>query len=96
MGRLTSITLFTIALLSFSGAVLLLLNGFIDYLQTDRWHSLSLLQLGYDYHLIRARWFLSHEWSGWLQDLLRHIPVYAALIGVAPLAWWLSLRIDRR
>ena len=96
MGRITSIALFATALISFSSAVLLLLNGFIEYLQTGTWHSLSLLQLGYDSHLIKARWFLSYEWSWWLHDLLQFVPVYAALILLAPLAWWISLGIDRR
>ena len=96
MGRFTSIALFATALISFSSAVLLLLNGFIEYLQNGAWHSVSLLQLGYDSHLIKARWFLAHEWSWWLHDLLQFVPVHAALILLAPLAWWISISIDRR
>jgi len=96
MDRAIAVALFVIAMLCFGGTVLLLLNGFVEYLQTDRWESLSLLQLGYDTHVLRARWFLANDWSWWIHDVLEKIPAYAALMAGAPLAWWLSGVIGER
>jgi hypothetical protein len=96
MDRFLSIALFAAAFLSFGGASLLLLNGFIEYLQTGSWTATSLLQTGYDSYLIRARWFLANQWSWWIHDVLEVIPTYAALLGIAPVCWWLSQRLDQR
>jgi len=96
MDRLFSLVLFAAAIASFGGAVLLLLNGFIEYLQAGSWHATSLLQFGYDTMLIRARWFLANEWSWWIHDALAVVPTYLALIAVAPLCWWLSTRFGQR
>lgn len=96
MDRAFSVLLFAIAVLSFGGAVLLLLNGFIAYLQLGSWKTLSLLQFCYDAHIIRARWFLANDWSWWIHDLLEAIPGYAALLAVCPVAWWLSGMVGRR
>jgi|GEM_PF-4009256 len=96
MDRALSITLFVISLACFGGAALLLINGFIEYLQAGSWHSRSLLQVSYDLSLLRARWFLANQWSWWLHDVLALIPTYAAMLVVAPAAWWLSGRFRRR
>ena len=96
MDRALSIALFLLALGSLGGAGLMLLNGFLEYLQVGHWSATSLLQAGYDTHLIKARWFLAHEWSWWLHDLLEAIPTYAALLVVTPVAWWLSTRFRER
>ena len=96
MDRAVAVALFVIAMLCFGGAVLLLLNGFIEYLQVGRWQSRSLLQFAYDAHVLRARWFLANDWSWWLHDALEVIPVYAALLVGAPIAWWLSGVVGER
>jgi hypothetical protein len=96
MDRVLSIALFALAIVSFGGAVLLLLNGFIEYLQVGSWCSTSLLQFLYDSHVLRARWFLSNEWSWWIHDVLELVPTYAVLLAVSPLAWWLSGRFGAR
>lgn len=96
MHRTISIALFAIALGCFAGAALLLINGFVDFLQNGRWNSTSLLQISYDLSLIRARWFLANQWSWWLHDLLALIPTYLALLIAAPLCWWLSGRFAGR
>ena len=96
MDRTVSTTLFVVAIGCFAGAALLLINGFVDFLQTGRWASSSLLQIGYDLSLIRARWFLANQWSWWIHDLLALIPTYVALLFAAPLCWWLSGRIGGR
>lgn len=96
MDRAFSTGLFIAAILSFGGAVLLLLNGFIEYLQVGRWQAVSLLEVAYESNLIRAGWFLRHEWSRWVHDVLEAVPVYAALLGFAPVAWWFSGRFGSR
>jgi len=96
MDRILSIALFVTAIGCFGGAVLQLLNSFIEYLQAGYWHSTTLLQFGYDTSLVRARWFLANPWSWWMHDLLASIPTYAALLATAPVAWWLSGRIESR
>jgi len=96
MDRVISIVLFAAAVLAFGGAVLLLLNGFIEYLQSGRWQAASLLQVGYDSHVIRARWFLGNDWNWWIHDVLALVPAYLALLAAAPCCWWLSGRFGER
>jgi hypothetical protein len=96
MDRTLSTVLFLVALGSLGGAGVILVNGFLEYLQTGGWSAASLLQIGYDTHVIRARWFLANDWSWWLHDLLEMIPSYVALLAVAPCAWWLSTRFGER
>ena len=96
MDRAISTFLFLIALLCLGGAALLLLNEFIEYLQHGRWHTESLLKLGYDSSLVKAGWFLRHDWSWWIHDVLAAVPTWMALIGIGPLAWWFSNRLGNR
>ena len=96
MDRPLSTLLFLLALSSLAGAGLFLLGGFIEYLQAGGWRSPSLLELGYDSAVVRARWFLDNPWSWWIHDLLGAIPVYAALLALGPVAWWLSNLIGDR
>ena len=85
--RLISLLFFGIAYACGVAAVLMLLAGFIDWLQTGRWHDLSVLELAYNAHVVKARWFLEYRWSWWIHDMLQWIPLYALLLVVAPLAW---------
>ena len=85
--RLISLLLFGTAYLCGVAAMLILFVGFVDWLQSGSWTDLTVLELGYNAHLIKARWFLEHQWSWWLHDFLQWIPVYAALLSLAPLAW---------
>lgn len=96
MDRMVSTVLFAVAVLSLGGAGVLLLNGFVEYLQSGAWTATSLLELGYNTHLIRARWFLSYEWSWGIHDALAIIPIYGALLGAAPICWWLSRQLGQR
>lgn len=96
MDRIVSTLLFAIAVLCLVGAGVLLLNGFIEYLQSGSWKTVSVLQLGYESHVIRARWFLRHDWSWWIHDVLEVIPTYGALLGLAPVCWWLSRLLAAR
>ena len=74
----------------------MLLLGFIEWLQTGRWHTTSVLQAAYDARLVRARWFLSVDWGWRLHEVLYRIPLLIVLIGLAPLSWALGLRFARR
>ena len=94
--RLLSLLLFGIAYLSGVAAMLILFVGFIDWLQTGSWSNLSVLEFGYNAHLLKARWFLDHRWSWWMHDVLQWIPVYAFLLGFAPLAWLFGAWMARR
>ena len=77
-------------------AALILLAGFIEYLQSGHWTDVSLLEVGYDAYLIKARWFLDHRWSWWIHDVLNVIPLSVALIVSAPLLWLLATRLEQR
>ena len=96
MDQLLSKLLFIAALLSLAAAALLLFNGFIEYLQLGAWRSPSLLGVGYETGLLKARWFLAYTQSWWIPDLLAKIPVYAALLTFGPLLWWCSNRLGGR
>ena len=96
MDKFIANLLFVASLVAGAVAVLLLINGFVEWLQTERWQSVSVLEFGYDTHLIKARWFIAHRWSWWLHDVLEVVPVYAALIGFVPVAWWGSDRLGNR
>ncbi len=94
--RLLSLLLFGAAYVSGVTAVLILFVGFIDWLQTGSWSNLSVLEFGYNAHFLKARWFLDNQWSWWMHDMLRWMPVYALLLGFAPFAWvsgaWMARR----
>jgi hypothetical protein len=96
MDRLFAYLLFLASLLAGAGAVVLVINGFVDWLVTERWESLSLLQLGYDTYMIKAQWFLANRCSWPVHDVLAVVPVYAALLGFAPIAWWCSNFLAKR
>ncbi len=93
MDRLISLVLFLLALGAGSIAVVLVLAGFIEFLQSGRWPDQSLLRLGYDSGLLRARWFLAHDWAMILRNLLAGVPAAVALAALVPPCWWLSGRL---
>ena len=74
----------------------MLFVSFIEYLEIGQWNTPSLLEVGYDTHLIEARWFLANQWSWGLHDVLQRVPIAVFLICVAPLFWWVGNRLDRR
>ena len=94
--RFFSLMFFCTALGLAGGAVLLFIVGFVEYLQVGRWPALSLLQLGYETHLVKARWFLANQWSWPVHDALDRVPVTLAMLVAAPLCWWLGGLIARR
>jgi hypothetical protein len=96
MDRFLSTTLFLLALAALAGAVLLLLGGFLEYLQVGRWRQGTLLDAAYDLNLVRSRWFLTSELANSLRSVLQKVPLFAALLAFAPLAWWLSRRLGSR
>lgn len=96
MDRIVAFALFTLALAFGCIAVLLALSGLIDYLVHGHWPDHSVLQLAYDNHLLRARWFLAHDWSMPLHDLLGRVPAALPVAALAPTCWWLGDRLARR
>jgi hypothetical protein len=76
--------------------VLLLLGGFLEYLQVGRWRLESLLDAAYDLNLVSSRWFLTSEAANTVRLALRSVPIFAALLVVAPVAWWLSRALGSR
>ncbi len=96
MDRFLAIALFTVALLSLAGGTLLVLNGFIEYLQLGRWRLDSLLDVGYDLRLIDSRWFLASEPGVLIRRALAFVPAFAALLALGPVAWWLANRFGAR
>ena len=96
MDRFVSVTLFVLALTCLGGAGLLLLGDFLEYLQLGRWRVDSLLDSGYEWHVLRARWFLASDVGATIREMLRLIPTFAALLALSPLAWWLSNRLGGR
>ncbi|MEM8765915.1 MAG: hypothetical protein AAGE43_00605 [Pseudomonadota bacterium] len=96
MDRFLTIALFTIALLSLAGGALLVLNGFLEYLQLGRWRLDSLLDVGYNLKLLDSRWFLASEPAALLRRGLAMVPAFAALLVLGPVAWWLANRFGAR
>ena len=96
MDRFFAVALFAIALLSLAGGVLLMLNGFIEYLQLGRWRLVSLLDVGYELRLLDSRWFLASEPGALIRRGLSVVPAFAALLVLGPCAWWLGNRFGAR
>ena len=96
MDRFLSTFFFLLALAAIVGAVLLLLGGFLEYLQVGRWRLESLLDAAYDLNLVRSRWFLTSDAANMVRVALRSVPIFAALLAIAPLSWWLSRCLSSR
>jgi hypothetical protein len=94
--RLLSPLLFVLALALFCTAALLALSGFIDWLIHGRWPDQSLLRLGYETGLVRARWFLTQGWAGLVRNVLASVPGSVAALVLAPLCWWSARRLGSR
>ena len=84
------------ALTLVSIAALMLLFGFIEWLQTGRWESISVLRAGYDLHVLRASWFLRVDWGWRVHEMLDHVPLLAFLLTAAPVAWAAGTYFARR
>ncbi|MBK81102.1 MAG: hypothetical protein CMQ43_09360 [Gammaproteobacteria bacterium] len=95
MDRPLAVLCRTLALLCGCAAVLLALNGFIDYLGGGRWPDRSLLRLVYDAGLVRPYRFLVNDWAMPLRDALAWTPASLAAAVLAPLWWWLGGRLKR-
>ncbi len=96
MDRFVSIFLFFLALACLGGAALLLLGDFIEYLQVGRWRVETLLDSGYQWHLLNSRWFLASEPGAAIREVLRVVPTFIALLVLSPVAWWFSTRLGDR
>ncbi len=96
MGSIAKPICYATTLSAICVALVMLFAGFIEYLQIGRWDTPSLLEIGYEAHLIKARWFVAHQWSWWIHDVLERVPVALFLLGVAPLFWWVGNRLGRR
>jgi hypothetical protein len=94
--RWIAYALLTLAIAFGCAAVVLALAGFVEYLQSGRWPTRSVLELVYEWRLVRARWFLANDWSWPLHDALRATPVIAVVLALAPLCWWLGSLLTRR
>ena len=79
-----------------AAAGLIVLVGFIDWLQTGSWSGVNLLEICYDARVVKAHWFLEHRWGGWVRDFLRATPLSVVLLAFAPLVYVLAARIERR
>lgn len=96
MDRILSLTLFVLALACLCGAALLALAGFIDWLIYGHWPDQSVWRLASDSGMLRSRWFLVHDWSRPVRDVLAGLPLPAVVIVLAPLCWWLGNWFARR
>ena len=96
MDRFVSTFLFLLALACLGGAALLLLGDFIEYLQLGRWRVDTLLDTGYEWHLLKSRWFLASGPGAAIREALRLVPTFMALLALCPVAWWLSTRLGAR
>lgn len=96
MDRWIAYALLTLAICCGCAAAVLALAGFVEYLQSGRWAARSVLDLAYEWRLVRARWFLANDWSWPLHDALRATPVIALMVALAPLCWWLGSLLGRR
>lgn len=94
--RITSLVFFSTALVLGGVLGIILLAGFIEWLQTGDWHTRSVLRAAYDARLIRARWFLSVDWGWRIHEVLDHIPVLALLGALIPVSWAVGVYFDRR
>jgi hypothetical protein len=89
-----SITLYVCAGTALVSGVLILLHQAIEYLSTERWPRLSLLDLAYHSGLVTGRWLL-YPGAVELMQVMRWIPAGLFLILIAPLLWRLGLAIAR-
>lgn len=96
MDRILAPILFVSALALLCASALLALSGFLDWLIHGRWPDQSLLRLGYDTGLLRARWFLAAGWGGPVREALAAVPGSLAALLLAPVCWWSAGRLSRR
>ena len=77
------------------GGVLVLLAQFVDWLQSDAWPRLTLLQLAIDWQLVPRRWSRFPALADYVFRVLHVIPVSAALLILSPTLWTLATRLRR-
>jgi hypothetical protein len=94
--RWLSYALYVLAIGCGCAAVILALSGFVEFLQTGRWPSWSVLDLAYELRLVPMGWLRANRWVWPVFDVLRVTPVALVAVALTPLLWWAANRLARR
>lgn len=82
-----------LSLLALGGGVILLLQQWVSWLQTESWRSVSALRMLYDAKLLTTQWYIYPGNTQIVHDFLAWLPASAGLIALAPLLWLLGSRL---
>jgi hypothetical protein len=93
--QLLSAALYLGAAAALVAGALLGLSHFIDYLATERWPHLSVLDLAYDMGVVSVQWYFYPGAMEPLRAAMAWIPASVFLIVAAPLLWRLGIAISR-
>lgn len=89
MGAL-SLLIRGLALLALGAGCILLLQQWVNWLQTDTWQPLSMLRLLYDLDLLTTQWYVYPGNTQIVHDFLDWLPASGGLIALSPLLWGLG------
>lgn len=85
-----SLALRGLALAALVGGCLILLQQWVNWLQTETWRPLSMLKLLYDLKVLTPQWYIYPGSTQILHDFLDWLPASGGLVALAPLLWGLG------
>ena len=93
MGRTLSLLCYALAVLAFVAGVVMLLQQWVNWLQSETWRPLSMLRLMYDLKMLTTAWYVYPGNTRIVHDFLAWLPATGGLIAIAPLLWGLGGRL---
>jgi len=93
MGRTLSLLCYGLALLAFVAGVVMLLQQWVNWLQSETWRPLSMLRLMYDLNMLTTQWYVYPGNTRIVHDFLAWLPATGGLIAISPLLWGLGARL---
>ena len=75
------------ALVALAAGAVILLQQWINWLQTESWQPLSMLKLLYEARLLTTEWYIYPGSTQIVHDFLAWLPASGGLIAASPLLW---------
>lgn len=93
MGRLLSLICTGLALLALVAGAVIVLQQWVNWLQSETWRPLSMLRLLYDMNVLTTQWYVYPGSTQILHDFLGWVPASGGLVALSPLLWVLGSRL---